>query len=423
MTIFALVDCNNFYASCERAFNPRLEHTPIVVLSNNDGCVVARSNEAKKLGIPMGEPFFKCQELCVKHKVAVFSSNYELYGDMSARVMTCLASYCPHLEIYSIDEAFMQLDSFQHFDLSDYALKIRAEIKAWTGIPISIGIAATKTLAKIANHIAKKQTKEGIFNLYENKAIDTILANFPVANIWGVGRRIATRLKKFNITTAKDLKYADAALMRREFSVVMAKMIDELNGISCIPLEAIAPNKKEIMSSRSFGRPVTSKQELAEAISTYAARACVKLRAEHSVAGGVYVFIHTNEFKTDQKQYANAISNQLVHPTDDTCVIITAAKTCLDHIYRPGFFYKKAGIMLLNIRPNHIKQYDILTRQPDAEKTIALMQTLDQINHHFGKDMIFSCAQGTTQNWRMRRNKMSKRYTTQWHELAIAKCK
>jgi DNA polymerase V len=423
MTIFALVDCNNFYASCERAFNPSLENMPIIVLSNNDGCVVARSNEAKKLGIPMGEPFFKCEALCAKHKIAVFSSNYELYVDMSARVMTCLASHCPHLEIYSIDEAFMQLDSFKHFDLNDYALKMRAGIKGWTGIPVSIGIGATKTLAKIANHIAKKQTQDGVFNLYDNKAIDTILADFPVANIWGVGRRIAARLQRFNITTAKDLKYADAKLMRREFSVVMEKMIDELNGVSCIPLEEIAPSKKEIMSSRSFGRPITSKQELAEAISTYAARACVKLRAEHSIAGGVYVFMHTNEFRQDQKQYANAISQQLIYPSDDTGAIITAAKICLERIYRPGFLYKKAGIMLLNLMPNHIKQYDILATQTHPEKKIALMQTLDKINHHFGADIIFSCAQGIDQNWKMRRNKMSKRYTTQWKELAIAKCK
>jgi DNA polymerase V len=415
MTLFALVDCNNFYASCERVFNPALEGKPIVILSNNDGCVIARSNEAKPF-INMGAPYFKCRPICEKNNIAVFSSNYELYGDLSARVMACLQGFCPELEIYSIDEAFLSFSTFNHFDLVEYSKKIRHQIKMCVGIPVSIGIGTTKTLAKMANHIAKKHT--GVFAITNPTPLNT----FPVANIWGVGRRIAARLNQFNIHTAHDLMLADPKTMRREFSVVMEKMIAELNGVSCLPLVDLPPAKQQIMSSRSFGKPVTLLRELEEAISSYATRACIKLRGEHSVAGGIYVFLHTNPFKENQKQYSNAFSYQFTQPTDDTRSIITHAKTCLKKIYKAGFQYKKAGIMLLNLTPKTMQQYDLFNNTV-KRNSMDVMQVLDEINQRFGKKTLFLCAEGTQQAWRMQRNKISKRYTTHWDELAIVICK
>ena len=422
MTLFALVDCNNFYASCERVFNPRLEGQPVIVLSNNDGCVIARSNEAKKIGVNMGEPYFKCRELCEKNRIAVFSSNYELYGDMSARVMACLQDYCPEIEIYSIDEAFLSLESFANFDLLEYSTRIKSRVKACTGIPVSIGFAPTKTLAKIANHIAKKQTTTGVFSLCDPTTKAQALEHFPVASIWGVGRRIAARLEKFAIYTAQDLMRADAKTMRREFSVVMEKLIAELNGISCIPLEDAPPAKKEIVSSRSFGAPIVLLSDLQESVSTYAARACLKLRSQQSVAGGIYVFAHTNPFRTDRKQYASAFSYQFIYPTDDTRSIITHAKHCMKQIFKPGYHYKKAGVMLLNLKPKESLQYDLLHKVV-VRKSAEVMHVLDEINQRFGKKTIFLCAEGIQQSWQMQRNKMSPCYTTKWDQLAHVNCK
>ncbi|MES2218445.1 MAG: Y-family DNA polymerase [Pseudomonadota bacterium] len=421
MTLFALVDCNNFYASCERVFNPALEGKPIIVLSNNDGCVIARSNEAKQF-IEMGAPYFKCRPICEKQGIAAFSSNYELYGDMSTRVMSCLQSFCPEIEIYSIDEAFLSFATFNNFNLLDYSTEIKTRVKACTGIPVSIGVAPTKTLAKIANHIAKKQTTTGVFVLGDPQAIVAALAHFPVASIWGVGRRIAARLNKFAIYTAGDLMRADPKLMRREFSVVMEKLIAELNGISCIPLEELPPAKQQIMSSRSFGTPIVLLSELEESVSTYAARACLKLRNQQSVAGGIYVFLHTNPFRPDQKQYSNTFSYQFTQPTDDTRSIVTQAKLCMKKIYKPGFYYKKAGVMLLNLMPKEMQQYDLFNKTVKSNSA-EVMNVLDKINQRFGKKTLFLCAEGIKQPWQARRNKISKRYTTQWHELAKVICK
>jgi DNA polymerase V len=422
MNIFALVDCNNFYASCERSFNPKLEGKPIIVLSNNDGCVVARSNEAKKLGISMGEPYFKCVDICKKNQVFVFSSNYELYGDMSSRIMSILEEACPDMEVYSIDEAFLSFNSYCNYDLASYSADLRAKIKRSTGVPVSIGIASTKTLAKIANHYAKKHTTDGVFDLTDDKVQKSILSDFPVEDVWGVGRRIAARLKNFNIYNAFDLKNADIKLLRREFSVVMERMISELNGISCIPLEDVAPAKKQIMSSRSFGKPVVELEELEEAISSYASRACFKLRSQNSLASGIHIFVQTNYFRTDKKQYANTFNYYFTSPTADTCTVIATAKRCLRRIYRKGFEYKKVGIMLLDLIPNTIKQLDLITISDESEK-MQVMKLMDNINERFGNKTLFVCAEGIDHRWKMQRNKISQRFSTRLEEALIVKCK
>ena len=422
MKIFALVDCNNFYASCERAFNPKLEGKAIVVLSNNDGCVVARSNEAKKLGIPMGEPYFKCKGVCDKNKVFAFSSNYELYDDMSSRVMTILKEFCPEIEIYSIDEAFLSFSAFDHYDLSYYSKVIRENVKRQTGIPVSIGYAPTKTLAKIANHIAKKRSLGGVFDMLDDNTRCDILTSFPVEDIWGVGRRIAARLKAFQIVTAEDLRKADSKVMRREFSVVMEKMIAELNGESCLPLEDVIPPKKQIMSSRSFGKPISALRELEEAISSYTARAAYKLRKQAHYAGGIYVFVETNIFRQDQKQYANAITLKFKNSLNDTRKILVYAKWGLKQIYRKGYFYKKAGVMLLDLSPNTIHQLSLLDKCDSYEKDKNVMALLDSINDRFGKKSLFIGAEGINNAWQMRRELISHKYTTNWKELPIAYC-
>lgn len=419
MPIFALVDCNNFYASCERAFNPRLEGKPVVVLSNNDGCVVARSNEAKKLGIPMGAPFFKWKDMIYKNKVHVFSSNYELYGDMSHRVMTLLSQSCPDIEIYSIDEAFLILDGFNWQDLMTYAKTLRQNIKTWTGIPVSVGLGPTKTLAKMANSLAKNQTTEGVFTLCDEIIREQILSEYPIEKIWGVGRRLAERLSKFDINTAKDLRDSDPKLLRREFSVVMEKIVYELQGISCIGLESIQP-RKQIISSRSFGKKITKLEELQEAVSHYAKIASLKLRNQKSVAASICVFLHTNLFNEKEPQYGNSATFRFPEPTADTSYIIRMAKKCLSHIFKSGYQYQKTGVMLLDLRPNTIKQYDLLTREA-VQKNQSLLKTIDSINEMYGRNTIFYCAEGISRAWQMRNERLSPRYTTRWSELVEVK--
>lgn len=412
MTMFALVDCNNFYVSCERAFNPRLENKPVVVLSNNDGCVISRSNEAKKLGLPMGAPFFKWQAFCKANKVAVFSSNYELYGDMSKRIMTLLKEECSAMEVYSIDEAFLSLPEQEN--LYEMAERMQKKIKSCLGMPISIGMGRTKTLAKIANYMAKNKTETGLFFLTENN-VTSVLYNFPVEKIWGVGRRLALRFNQLGMKTAADLYKADAKQLRLHFSVVIEKLVKEIQGISCLSLETIQP-RKQIISSRSFGIPVSQLELLEEAISYYASLAAEKLRKQKSVTQAMSVFIQTSAFEARDSRYENGITFPFSQPTADTRDIIRIAKKCIKRIYKKGYSYHKAGVILLDIIPAEIKQYDMLTAQ-SQEKSEKLMRVVDSINKTKGKDIIFYCAQGIERKWKMRCNKRSPRYTTQWHEL------
>lgn len=415
--LFALVDCNNFYASCERAFNPRLEGKPVVVLSNNDGCIIARSNEAKKLGISMGAPFFKWEKFCREHKVEIFSSNYELYGDMSQRVMSFLSQNCPQLEIYSIDEAFLILDGFSEKQLMEYTIDLREKIKRGIGLPVSIGISHTKTLAKVANYIAKNQTTSGVFLLDINNI--SILQSIPIDKVWGVGHRLTEHLKKLNLHTAADLRNANPNQLREMFSVTLEKTILELRGISCLSLESVQP-RKQIISSRSFGKLVTQLSELEEAVSHYVAIASEKLRNQDSLASAVAVFLQTNLFRKQDPQYENSVFFPFPNPTADTGYIIRMAKKCLKHIYRQGYQYHKAGIMLLNLIPNTIHQYDLFN--PKVEITQTLMKTVDHINQLYGKNTVFYCAEGIQRTWQIKRVRRSPRYTTKWKEILSVVC-
>ncbi len=421
MSIFALVDCNNFYASCERVFNPKLEGKPIVVLSNNDGCIVARSNEAKRLGIPMGAPYFEWRAMCEKHQVHVLSSNYELYGDLSQRVMSILQQLCANVEIYSIDEAFLTLDGFDKNNLQAYAAHIRQTIKMWTGLQVSIGCGPTKTLAKAANIIAKKHTLDGIFNLCDANTQEHILPSIAVQDIWGIGRRLAPRLQQMNIQHAKDLRDSDLSLMRAKFSITLERVIQELRGVSCLPLESIQP-RKQIISSRSFGKPVTQLDEIEEAVSHYVASACVRLRQQQSNANGIHVFLHTSFVKETNRSYSASTSFHFPAPTADTRYIINVAKSCLKTLYKSGHRYRKAGIILLDLAPKQLRQYDFFSGINEASNEL-LMNTVDGINEKLGKNAVFYCAEGIKKPWQLRCDRRSKRYTTRWEELVAVDCR
>lgn len=412
MKTFALVDCNNFYVSCERVFNPRLENKPVVVLSNNDGCVISRSNEAKKLGLPMGAPFFKWEAFCKANHVAVFSSNYELYGDMSKRIMMLLKEECPNLEVYSIDEAFLAFPEQEN--LYETIFLMQKKIKFFLGMPISIGVGPTKTLAKIANHVAKNKTETGLFILNE-KNMASVLYDFPVEKIWGVGRRLALRFNQLGIRTAADLYQAEAKQLRLHFNVVIEKLVKEIQGVSCLSLDTIQP-RKQIISSRSFGIPVYQIELLEEAVSYYASLAAEKLRKQKSVTQAMSVFIQTNTFSARDAQYQNGITFPFPCPTADTRDIIRVAKKCVKRLYKKGYHYHKAGVILLDIMPAALKQHDMLAVQSE-EKSEKIMRVVDSINKTKGKEVIFYCAQGIEKKWKMRCNKRSPRYTTQWQEL------
>ncbi len=419
MAIFALVDCNNFYASCERVFNPSLEKKPIVVLSNNDGCIIARSNEAKALGIPMGAPFFKYQALCQQHKVTVFSSNYELYGDISQRIMNSLWYFCPDIEVYSIDEAFLRLDSFQHLDLLAYTAQIRQTIKLWVGIPVSIGIGPSKTLAKLANFIAKRQQLTGIFDLGDAELRGKILSDIDVEKVWGIGRRLTEKLKNLGIGTAKQLSDSNPTLMRQHFGVTVERIVLELNGISCIGMETVKP-KKNIIASRSFGKLVNQLSDLEEAISHHIARACVRLRQQNSKAQALYIFIHTNFFKEGEPQYKKGFMVGFAEPTADSRLMIHLAKISLKKIFLPYYRYHKSGIILMNICQNTHQQNDLFMDNHLENQRQKIMTMMDAVNERMGGRAIFIAAEGIEQTWKTCSERKSLRYTTQWHELATA---
>ena len=345
---FALVDCESFYASCERVFRPDLKNIPIVVLSNNDGCVIARSTEAKKMGIAMGVPWFKVRELFLKQNGQVFSSNFTFYGDMSARVMTSLKSLVSDIEIYSIDEAFLDISSFYYCDLEETALEIRRLIKQWTGIPVSIGIGPTKTLAKVANRQAKKYTVSNVFDIRDKTIREDILKDLPLEEIWGISTRWGRRLRRIGTDTAYDLTQANARHVRKTISIVGERIHHELNGISCIGIEEVK-NKKNIISSKSFGRKVMMVGELEEAVSNYVARACEKLRAQGSRAQGLYVFLRTSPFVDPEKRYSNGMSTFFTIPTSNTSKIVKEAKHLTRKLFVYGYEYQKIGVMLLDI--------------------------------------------------------------------------
>jgi len=420
MRSIALIDVNNFYVSCERVFNPKLHHKPVVVLSNNDGCAVARSNEVKALGVGMGAPWFKFKDLAKQHGIVALSSNYALYADMSNRVMSILRAYSPDQEVYSIDESFLDLTSFQSRDLIQYAQHMRQRILQWTGLPVCVGIGSTKTLAKLANHCAKKQAQfNGVcnFNTMSETTLNNLLSQIPVGEIWGVGRKLAPKLEALGFHTVLDLKQADPQQLRQQFSVVMEKTIRELNGTVCIELEEVAPNKQQILSSRSFGHPVRDYNSLAESITLYMSRAAEKLRKQHSFAGSVYVYIRTSPFKPDDPFYSNGMTVPLPTATDDTRQLVNVALWILKQLYKPNFNYAKAGVMLGELVPAQGIQTDLFSQVQVSPKSNKLMLAMDSINKKMGKESIKLASEGFKRPWKMKQENKSPCYTTDWEGL------
>lgn len=405
--MYGIIDCNNFYASCERVFNPSLRNQPVVVLSNNDGCVIARSNEAKALGIQMGTPAFMVQDLL--KQVHVFSSNYSLYGDMSARVMNIIADMVMEIEIYSIDEAFVKLDGYSNVE--SMAHEIRTTIKRATGIPVSIGIAPSKTLAKMANKMAKKSN--GVFWIED---LDFVLKSTAVEDIWGVGRQYAKFLMLNNIKTAYDLTQMPDSWIKKNLTIVGFRMVEELRGKSCIGLESVRPAKKGICNSRSFGTSVKVESILKEAVSNFAGRVAFKLRKDNTCASILTVFIHTNRFRLNDLQYANSKSIRLPVATSDSTELIKAALGGLSLIYKKEYEYKKAGVIVTGILPaNQIQSdlFDVVNRKRNQKA----MKVLDFLNQRYGYNTVKLASQGFAKKWKMKREMLSPSFTTNWKDL------
>lgn len=416
--MFALIDCNNFYASCERLFRPDLREKPIVVLSNNDGCVIARSNEAKDLGIKMGVPYFQIKALSKQHHIQVFSSNYTLYGDLSHRVMSIIESCWADVEIYSIDEAFLDLSSMPAHLHDLFCSDLQRQILKSTGIPTSIGIGATKTLAKAANHLCKKTLKIPVFNITNQRHW---LNQIAAGDVWGVGRQWQKKLMDRGVHTAQDLADLDPHMMRQQYNVVMMRTVMELQGVSCIALEALQA-KKSIISSKSFGEMQTEFSALAQALSRHCARACEKARSQSLVAQRVYVFVRSNPFRADLVQYMNSMECRLVSPSDDTRVITKVATRCLNQLFEPGIHYKKVGVMIAELINKSHLQMDFFHQHSDEEieKKDRLMSVFDTVNARYGSNTIKLAAEGFNHHWSMRSEMRSPCYTTQWSDLAFA---
>jgi len=423
MPVFALVDCNNFYASCEKLFDPKLVHTPVVVLSNNDGCVVARSAEVKALGIPMGVPWFQLKEAAKQHGIVAFSSNYALYADMSNRVVEVLAGFTPNLEVYSIDESFLDFSGFEHLGYAAYGSTIRQRVQDWLGLAVCVGIGPTKTLSKLANHCAKKNHagKDGVcdFTTMSPEVLTALFGKIEVGEVWGVGRKISARLQSMGINTVRDLRDAKAETIRAQFSVVVKRTVRELRGVSCLALDEVVPDKQQIMSSRSFGSRVYALQELEEAVASYMSRAAEKLRGQESVAGAVSVSIRTSPFNPDEPQYQRSVTVPLPEPTADTRQLVRWAIRILRRIYRPGYAYQKAGVMLSEIVPRHLRQASLFA-QPEREgRSDGVMQVMDSINQRWGRGVLRVAAEGMDKSWQMKRGNLSPRYSTEWAALPV----
>ncbi|MDD2747354.1 MAG: Y-family DNA polymerase [Acidithiobacillus ferrooxidans] len=419
----ALVDANNFYVSCERVFRPDLEGRPVVVLSNNDGCVVARSVEVKALGVAMGTPWFQLQKLAKREGIIALSSNYTLYADMSNRMMHILSTFSPIQEVYSIDECFLDLRGFSEDQGTLIGQKARQQIRQWVGLPVGVGIAATKTLAKLANHIAKKNPEyQGVCNwdALDAETQKSLLQSMPASEVWGIGRQLTEKLLPLGVQSVWDLQQTDATWMRQRFSILMERTIRELRGESCIALTEIAPPKQEIQSSRSFGRPVTRIEDLAEAISIYTVRAASKLRQQESVSAALRIYIRTNPFQPDKPQYHAAQTVTLSHPSQDTRILIQAALSGLKSIYRPQISYAKAGVHLLEISPMHRQQTDLFASCEQDERSGRLMIALDAINARFGSNTLQPGVAGlqSVRDWSMKRGNKSPNYTTCWADFA-----
>jgi len=419
MTVFALADCNNFYASCERIFNPKLKGIPLAVLANNDGVAVAMSNEAKALGIKIGTPFYTLQAL----GVTVLSSNYTLYADISQRVMATLADFSPRMEIYSIDEAFLDLGRFRGIDLVDYGNQMIQTVLKNTGIPICVGMSRTKTLAKIANRYAKKHPEtRGVFYLRENDQINRILEQTHASDIWGIGYRLSGLLKKKGIRNALQLKERGRVILEKKMGIVGTRLINELQGISCYPIEVSIPSKKGLTVSRTFPEDLSQYSQVRQALASYATRAAEKLRNGNLVAGVITVFLMTNRFRKDRPQYYNYSVTKLDVPTNSTPEILKYALKGLKTIFRYGYGYRKTGIMMDKVVPEKRIQQDFFDRV-DRPRLSALMKSMDAINSKLGADTVKYAAAGIAEkpDWLVNRNMVSRSYTTRWDHLPVVR--
>ena len=420
MAIYALVDANNFYATCEKIFNPALTHTPLVVLSNNDGCIVARSAEAKALGIPMGAPMHEWKDFCAAHGVMAMSSNYALYGDMSARMLTLLQALCPEVESYSIDESFLKLDGFAN--ITDFGRHIRAHLQQCIKVTCGVGIGPSKTLAKFANHIAKKRPEYGgVFNCLEHAetVIAAIMADYPSAAVWGVGRRLSQRLAEDGIETVLDLAHCDAVAIRQRYGVVLEKTVRELRGESCLSLADVGRPKDHIMASRSFATVLSDPNAVQAAVASHLSRAAEKLRAQHSVCAHVYVMLRTNPFRKHDLQYRKTTLVPLPHASADTAVLMRAAMAGLRTIFLPGYRYHKCGVMLGEISPAGQQQGDLFAAVDDP-KRLRLMSLMDSINKVQGAGTLHMANTTLSAAWHMRNAHKSPHYTTCWDEFPVA---
>ncbi|MBW9401542.1 Y-family DNA polymerase [Leclercia sp. EC_58] len=420
--MFALVDVNSFYASCETVFRPDLKGRPVVVLSNNDGCVIARSAEAKGL-VTMGAPYFKQKEIFRRHGIVAFSSNYELYADMSHRVMTTLEELTPRVEIYSIDEAFCDLTGVSNcYNLDAFGREIRRTVLQHTHLTVGVGIAPTKTLAKLANFAAKKWQRQtgGVVDLSGVERQRKLMAALPVEEVWGVGRRLSKKLNAMGIHTVLDLANTPTALIRKHFSVVLERTVHELRGESCLGFEEHVPHKQEIICSRSFGERISDYEAMRQAICSYAARAAEKLRAEHQYCRFISAFVKTSPFALNEPYYGNSASVKLLTPTEDSRDIINAATRCLDLIWREGLRYQKAGIMLGDFFSSGVAQLNLFDENPPRRNSEKLMALVDKLNEQ-GRGTIWFAGQGIEQQWQMKREMLSPRYTTRFSDLLRVK--
>ncbi|HHG1946665.1 TPA: Y-family DNA polymerase [Klebsiella pneumoniae] len=417
--MFALVDVNSFYASCETIFRPDLQGRPVVVLSNNDGCIIARSAEAKRLGIKMGDPYFKCKDYFRQQGVVCFSSNYELYADMSNRVMTTLEEMCPRVEIYSIDEAFCDLTGVRNCRvLEEFGRELKDTVYRNTRLPVGVGIAQTKTLAKLANHAAKTwKATGGVVDLSNVERQRKLMALLPVDEVWGVGRRISKKLEAMGIKTVLQLADTDIRFIRKHFNVVLERTVRELRGEPCLGLEEFAPVKQEIVCSRSFGGRITEYHEMRQAICSYASRAAEKLRGEHQYCRFISAFVKTSPFALNEPYYGNSASLKLLTPTQDSRDIITAATKCLDVIWREGHRYQKAGVMLGDFYSQGVAQLNLFDDNAPRKNSEKLMEVLDHLNAKDGRGTLYFAGQGIQTAWQMKREMLSPRYTTRFCDL------
>lgn len=430
--MYALVDGNNFYVSCERVFQPRLQGRPVIVLSNNDGCAIARSNEAKALGVRMGHPWFQCQHL-EKQGLVALSANFALYGDLSDRMMSLIGGYAPRQEVYSIDESFLDFTGVA-CNRTEIGRAMREQMRTWVGLPICVGFGATKTLAKLANHVAKTaESKPGAypgtlaqvcdFGRLSEAERDTLLGATAIGQVWGVGRRLGAKLSVAGLHTALDLKRCDPAVMRRRFSVILEKTVWELRGIPCIAPDDQPQPKQQIMVSRSFGQAVVRIDGLHEAVSTFAARAAEKLRLEDSAAGAVVVFIRTSPFNSEDTQYSSSVTVPMTQTTSDTGCIVQAACKGLRKIFRPGFRYAKAGVMLVDLERTGQLQGK-LDLEPGIVNRSRLMAVIDEVNQRFGREALTLASAGTVgspRQWRTKQERLTPNYTTSWQDIPVAK--